>query len=416
MRKRAGGRQRETGHHRQDGGKSHRRDQCQQELAAAGAEEAVAEELGELGCRQVAVRRLARAADSADMRLAYQRGGAKAQERGHDVEAADQAHGPGHRGTGGTSVGNRKEAHQDVRQARGAQDQRHAEGDVLQQGLVDAPHGFLAVLVLDAGLHEVEAGLGVLDGRDLGEEVAQVEAEVQQHEEAEQDGAAHQHHGLDDLHPGGGDHAARDHVDHHQQADQGDRGIELGAEDLPAEPALEIAIQCRDQDLDQRAGADHLRHHVARADRQRGDGGRRAHWHRAHPIGQYIRHRVLAGIAHGFCDQEEHRQVRHQPADGVHEAVVPVEGDEPGDAQERRRRHVIARDGQSVLPAGDTTTGGPKLHRGVGAARGPAGDDERDPDHDQEEQQCDVHDWTLRPASSRTRLARASNTVLARRM
>ena len=54
-------------------------------------------------------------------------------------------------------------------------------------------------------------------------------------------------HGLDDLHPGGGEHAAEGDVDDHQHADDDHR-----------HPVVEA-----EQDLDQLAGADHL----ARSDR-----------------------------------------------------------------------------------------------------------------------------------------------------
>ncbi len=57
------------------------------------------------------------------------------------------------------------------------------------------------------------------------EEVAKTEMEVSQHQNAKQDRAAHQQNGLDDLHPGGGEHAAKDHVDDHQNADSDDGGV-----------------------------------------------------------------------------------------------------------------------------------------------------------------------------------------------
>ena len=50
-------------------------------------------------------------------------GGAEAKERGHDVEAADQDHGPDHAVARGLRVGHGVEPDQNVRQAGGSKDQ-----------------------------------------------------------------------------------------------------------------------------------------------------------------------------------------------------------------------------------------------------------------------------------------------------
>jgi hypothetical protein len=68
-------------------------------------------------------------------------------------------------------------------------------------------------------------------------------------------------HGLDDLHPGGGRHAAEQHVDHHQRADDHHRHPVLQAE----------------QQLDQLAGTDHLGDQVEGHHHQRAAGGEGAH-------------------------------------------------------------------------------------------------------------------------------------------
>src|SRR5207249_10270041 len=116
---------------------------------------------------------------------------------------------------------------QDVREARRAEDQGHAERDILEQGLVDAPDLRLAVRVEDSRLGEVEPALRVLDTGDRVEEGSEVESEMEHDQKAEQDGAAHQENRLDDLDPGGGNHSAGDDVDQHQHADQRDRRVEL---------------------------------------------------------------------------------------------------------------------------------------------------------------------------------------------
>ncbi len=53
--------------------------------------------------------------------------GSKAEERGHDVETADQHHRPNHARACRLGIGNGVEAHQDVRQSGGAKDEGQAE-------------------------------------------------------------------------------------------------------------------------------------------------------------------------------------------------------------------------------------------------------------------------------------------------
>ena len=87
------------------------------------------------------------------------------------------------------------------------------------------------------------------------------EAEVPQHRAGHEAGSEQQHDGLDDLHPGGGRHAAEQHVDHHQRADDHHRHPVLKPE----------------QQLDQLARAHHLRDQVERHHHQRAAGSEHAH-------------------------------------------------------------------------------------------------------------------------------------------
>src|SRR4029450_1513892 len=80
-------------------------------------------------------------------------------------------------------------------------------------------------------------------------------------------------------------------------------------------------------------------------------------------------------------------QVGDQPAHRVQEAVVAEQRDQPGDAEETGRRHVVAGDGDAVLPAGDAAPGRVEVGRGLGLARGPEGDAEGDDDEDHEQGQ-----------------------------
>ena len=334
--------ERESGHDGEDGGKGDRRDERQQELTARTAEELSAEILSQTRSREVAVRLAVGRDGGADIGFADERRGAEAQERGHDVERPDQSHCPYDRLARGLGVGHREEPHQDMGKAGRAQNQRHAQRDVVEQGEVDSEDRLLAVLVEDAWLGEVEAGHLVLHAGDGVEEISEVETEVQQDKEAEQDRAPHQEHRFDDLHPGGRDHAARDDVDHHQHADDGDRRVELGAKHSPVEPWLQGRVERRNEDLDQAARPNHLGHHVGGADGDGRERSRRTDWDRRHPVRKDIGKRVLARVAHRLGDQKQYRQIGDEPANRVHEAVVAIERDQTRDAEKRSRAHVVA--------------------------------------------------------------------------
>jgi hypothetical protein len=214
---------------------------------------------------------------------------------------------------------------------------------------------------------------GVLVGarhlRDRVEEARDREPELRQHQDRQQDRPSHQQDGLDDLHPRGGEHAAEDHVDEHQDADQHDRVVEG---DL------------RDEQADERAGAHHLRNHVEEAHGQRRTGGDRAHALLLQAERQDVGHGELAGVAQRFGHQQQHGQVGDEPPHGIQEPVVAVEGDQAGDAQEGRGRHVVARHRPAVLEPGDAAAGAVELRGGLGPFRRPVRDAERDGDEDQE--------------------------------
>src|ERR687898_521615 len=107
----------------------------------------------------------------------------------------------------------------------------------------------------------------------------------------------------------------------------------------------------------------------------------------AHPVGQHVGHGVLAGVAQQLGDQDQHGEVGDQPAHRVEEAVVAEQRDQPGDAEEAGRRHVVTGDGDAVLPAGDAAPGRVEVGRGLGLARGPDGDAEGEDDEHHEQGQ-----------------------------
>ena len=174
----------------------------------------------------------------------------------------------------------------------------------------------------------------------FGEEVAE-ESVLAPDQDHHQDRGAHQQDGLDDLHPGGGDHAAEQHVGQHQHAHGDHRHLVVDA----------------DQCLDQHAGPDHLRGQVEGGHGDRRDRADDACLLRVVAIGEDVRQRVLADIPARLGDHQQHGDVGDQPAHRVHEAVVTVERDQAGDAEERRRRQVVTRNRPAILQAGNAAAG-----------------------------------------------------------
>ena len=246
---------------------------------------------------------------------------------------------PDHRAAGLLGGRHRVEAHQHVRQARCAEHQRQRQRDE-----VDLRRQRRAVL--RAGRQHVARwrrprrrtrDRGLRGAEDLGE----VHTELGQHHDRHHRRAADQQDRLDDLHPGGALHATDQHVDDHQQADDGDHeGLTDVAGDV-------------EQQRHQTARARHLGQQVEQADGQR--GGRRGQPDRTllQPEAQHVGHRELACVAQQFGDQQQGDQPRDQEADGVQEAVVAVDRDGAGDAEEAGRRQVVTGDRDAVLRSGE---------------------------------------------------------------
>ena len=131
-------RQRQAGHHRQDGGEGDGGDEAQEQVAA--------DRLGQMDRRHVGAahhvgERVDRpvGAGTEELGVVHQQDdGAEADDEGQDVEVADEAGGVEDRLAGFLGVGDGEEAHQDVRQSGGAEHKRDAERNrrdrVLDQG------------------------------------------------------------------------------------------------------------------------------------------------------------------------------------------------------------------------------------------------------------------------------------------
>ena len=140
-----------------------------------------------------------------------------------------------------------------------------------------------------------------------------------------------------------------------------------------------------EQQLDKRPRAVELGDHVEHADRYGRERGRRTHARLVEPARQHVCERVLAQVSQRLGHQQQHHQVSHQETYREVEAREAGERDGTRDPQERRRREVVARDGEAVLPTLDRAARHVVVAGGLVLARRPDGDAERQRDDQYEE-------------------------------
>ncbi|MNQ87244.1 hypothetical protein D3C85_1024590 [compost metagenome] len=327
----------QAGNHREDGGEGHGRDEAEEQAAAHG--------VGQVHRRHV-VAAQQRASGVLEGRVgADQQDGAEADDEGQDVEVTDETSGVEHRLAGFLGVADGEEAHQDMRQASGTEHQGQAEGN-----------GGDRVFHQAAGAHDGLAFRVDLDG--FAEQGGEVEVDVLEHHQRHEGCTGEQQHSLDDLYPGGRQHAAEEHIEHHQDAHQHDGNVVVEAE----------------QQFDQLAGADHLRDQVEGHHHQRTAGRQGANFLLLEAVGGDVGEGVLAEVAQAFGDQEEDHRPAHQEADGVDQAIVARGEHQRGNTQEGRRGHVVAGDRQAVLETGDAAARSVEISGGFAALGGPVGD------------------------------------------
>ena len=237
----------------------------------------------------------------------------------------------------------RVEAHQDVRQAGGAEHEGEAERERVERVGHELPRA------------EHLAAEAVGRGGEEGEGVA---PEAREDEAGQQEGPADEQRRLDDLDPRGGEHPAEEHVGHHHDPHDDDGRLVGDAE----------------EQLDEVAGADHLRDQVEGHDRQRPDGGRDADRHLPQAEGHDVGEGVAAEVAQRLRDQEHDDRPADQEADRVDEAVEAGERHEARDAEEAGRAHVVAGEGEAVLQAAHAAAGRVEVLGAAGAPGGPEGD------------------------------------------
>ncbi|MNO63788.1 hypothetical protein D3C76_545010 [compost metagenome] len=184
-----------------------------------------------------------------------------------------------------------------------------------------------------------------------------------------QQGSPHQQQpSLDDLHPGGGDHAAEGDVDRHQQAHGNHR----------------IVIGQAEQQLDQLPRPHHLHHQVKAHHRQRTEGRQGADAILIEAVGSDVGDGDAPQVADALGKQEQQQRPGDKEADGVQHTIEAVEEDHAGDPQQRRRRHVVPGQRQAVLETADAATGRVEIIHRPGLVGGPVRDAQGRDDEDQE--------------------------------
>ena len=222
------------------------------------------------------------------------------------------------------------------------------------------------------------------------------EADLGEHHQRHEGRAAEEEHRLDDLHPGRRDHAAEDHVDDHQAADD-HHCVDVGQ---------------AEQQPDQLPRPHHLRDQVEGHDDQRAH--RRKTPHR--PLREAERGDVGEGVAAEIAQALGHQEQDQRPADEeagrVDQSVITVGVDLRRNAEEGGGGHIVAGDGEAVLEAGDTAARRIEIGGVPGPQRRPAGNDEGQRDEGREHpDRGPVHSGTSAISSA----SRASWSRLAMR-
>ena len=258
-----------------------------------------------------------------------------------------------------------------MRKARGAEHQRQRQRDEVD--LRRQVRAVLGAWCEDVALGDGFGGRSRNGGLGRAEHLGEVEAELGQHPHRHHRGAADQQDGLDDLHPRRALHAADEDVDDHQHSDDRD---DEGLADIAGDV---------EQQGHQPARARHLGQQIEQAHGKCREGCGEAYRTLLEPEAQHVGHRELACVAQQFGDQEQRDQPGDQEADGVQEAVVSVDGDGAGDAEEAGGRQVVTRDRDAVLRAGERPPGSEELGRGRVLLAGADHDVERDRDEQRED-------------------------------
>ena len=190
VRQRRRAREREPGHHREDRRERHRRDEAEERRSAQ-------------QLRQERRGHVAALVHRADRVRPDQHHRAEAEDERQQIEEPDEPRGVEHRCPRRARVGHGVEAHQDVRQARGAEHQRHAQRHGVQR--------------LGDQLARRQHPVAVLLAPPRRRGAAGLMPKRSSTRSASSSAPASSRHRLHDLHPRRRDHPAEEHVADHRR-------------------------------------------------------------------------------------------------------------------------------------------------------------------------------------------------------
>ncbi|MNI37429.1 hypothetical protein D3C73_915180 [compost metagenome] len=206
-----------------------------------------------------------------------------------------------------------------------------------------------------------------MHGHSLGGQRLEAEIEATQGHQHQGRAARQEQDRLGDLYPCGGEHAAEDDIDQHQQSDYHHRR----------------AVVETEQQFDQLTGTDHLHHQIAAHHGQRSEGGEAAHAGLIEAVGDDVGEGVAPQVAQALGHQEGDDRPADKEADDVDETVVALGEDQARQAQQRGGRHVVTGDCQAILKSRDTAAGAVEIGGGAGAPCRPPGDQQGGEDEDE---------------------------------
>ena len=225
-------------------------------------------------------------------------------------------------------IRHREEAHENMRQAGGTKHQTHTQRDGGNRVRQQVARGEQGKAIL------VQAG-------DTLDQVSVREVELRHGQYHNNGAASQQQTGLDDLYPGGGDHAAEGDIDHHQ-GPHNDHG--------------HFIVQTEEQ-FDQLAGANHLGDEVEADNSQRRDGGHGTDFALIQAVGGNVGEGESAQITQAICHQEQDARPAGEEGQHINVSIVALAVHHGGEAEQGRCRHIVTGNRQAVLEAGDATTG-----------------------------------------------------------
>ena len=259
--------------------------------------------------------------------------GERGDRRSGGVEQGDEDERPQGRHAGVRHLGHGEEAHDHMRQARGAHHQREGDGE-------DIDHRFRPVRI--GGETKIDQGrVQLLQHRDAGPvSHSRAEAELRDRVAGHQDRDENRRHQIGEdqhailrhLRVGDALHAAQHRID------EDDRHAD---DDTEGDVHLEEAGE---HDAD----AAHLPRHIGEGNEDQADDADNARRRRVIPLADEVGHRELAELAQIGCQQQGQQHIAARPAHEIDRAVIARKGDDARHGDERgcahpvgRRRHAV---------------------------------------------------------------------------